>query len=72
MQTWKLLGNRRKTCILDVMCNRFYFGRVQEKVLGHCSAVGRVYISALRTEGPLVYQWSVQGKTSRAGEEMPF
>ena len=27
--------------ILDVMCNRFYFGEVQEDVRGQCS--GRVY-----------------------------
>ena len=34
MQTSKLLGNRRKTYILDVICNIFYFGEVQEVVLG--------------------------------------
>ena len=30
----------RKTCILDVICNRFYFGEVQEEVLGQCSGQG--------------------------------
>ena len=36
----KLLGNRRKTYILDVICNRFYFGEVQEETLGQCSEQG--------------------------------
>ena len=59
MHTSKLLGNRRKTYILDVICNRFYFGEVQEKVLGQCSRQG---ISAPRTESLSVYQQSVPEK----------
>ena len=34
--------------------------------------MGRVYISALRTEGPSVYQWSIPEKTSWVVEEMLF
>ena len=34
LQTSKLLGNRRKTYILDVICNKSYFGKVQEEVVG--------------------------------------
>ena len=49
------MGNRRKAYILDVICNRFYFGEVQEEVLGQCSGQG---ISAPREEGLSVYQWS--------------
>ena len=52
----KLLGNRRKTYILDVICNRSYFGEVQEDALGQCSRVG---ISVPREEGLSVDQWSV-------------
>ena len=33
LQTSRLLGNRRKTYTLDVICNKFYFGEVQEEVL---------------------------------------
>ena len=40
MQTSKLLGNRRKTYILDVICNKFYFGE-ERKLLGQCSGQGR-------------------------------
>ena len=39
LQTSKLLGNRRKTYILDVICYRFYFGEVQEEF--HPSTVGK-------------------------------
>ena len=28
-------------CILGVICNRFYFGKVQEKFLGHWSRLGK-------------------------------
>ena len=53
---------------MDVTCNRFYFGEVQEEVLGQCSGQG---ISAPRKEGLSVYQWSVsEKKTSRVVEEM--
>ena len=40
MQTCKLLGSRRKTYILDVICNKFYFGE-ERKLLGQCSGQGR-------------------------------
>ena len=39
LQTSKLLGKRRKTYILDVICNRYYFGEVQEEVLGQCMCI---------------------------------
>ena len=47
LQTSQLLGKRRKTYILDVICNRYYFGEVQEEVLGQCSQlpVKKVYLS---------------------------
>ena len=62
------MGNRRKTYILDVICNRFYFGEVQEDVLGQCSEQG---ILAPRKESLSVYQWSApEKKTSRVVEEM--
>ena len=70
LKTWELLGNRRKTYILDVICNKFYFGQVQKNVLGLCS--GQSIYSAPRTKGPSVYQWSVPEKTSRVVEEVPF
>ena len=44
LETNKLLENRRKTYILDVTCNKFYFGEVREKVLGQCSGQG-IYFS---------------------------
>ena len=37
MQSSKLLGNRRKTYFGCNLYNRFYFGEVQEDVLGQCS-----------------------------------
>ena len=58
LQTSKLLGNRRNTYILDVICNRFYFGEVQE-VLGQFSEQD---ILATRKEGLFVFQWSVPEK----------
>ena len=60
----KLLGNRRKTYILDAIRNRFYFGEVQEEVLGQSSGQG---ISAPRAEGLSVYQWSVSEKNKQGG-----
>ena len=51
--------------ILDVICNKFYFGEVQEKVLGQCSGQG--YISAPRTEGPSVYPRAVLEKNKQGG-----
>ena len=64
------MGNKRKTYILDLICNRYYFGEVQEEVLGQCSGQG---FSAPRNEGLSVYQWSVPDKkTSRVVEEMPL
>ena len=37
-QASKSLGNRRKTYVLDVICNKFYFGEAQvEEVLGQCT-----------------------------------
>ena len=59
MQTSKLLENKRNTYILDVICNRFYFGEVQEEVLGQCCGQG---ILGPRKEGLSVYQWSVPEK----------
>ena len=41
---------------MDVICNKSYFGEVQEEFLGQCSGQG---ISALRIEGLTVYQLSV-------------
>ena len=55
----KLLGNRRNTYILDVICNRFYFGEVQEDTVEQCSGQG---ISVPKKEGLSVYQWSVLEK----------
>ena len=40
MQTSKLLGNKKKAYILDVICNRICFGEVQEEVLNQC--IGQV------------------------------
>ena len=51
---------------LDVICNRFHFGEVQEEVIDQCSGQG---ISAPRAEGLSVYQWSVP---DRVVEEMPL
>ena len=59
MQTSKLLGNRRRTYILDVICNKFYFGDVQEEVLVHCSGQG-IYLSTYNRR--FIYQWSVPVK----------
>ena len=47
LQTSKLLRNRRKTYILCVIYNRFYFGEVKEEVFGKCSRQG---ISEPRTD----------------------
>ena len=51
------MRNKRKTCILDVICNKFYFQEVQEEVLGQCS--WQDSIAAHRTEILSVYQWFV-------------
>ena len=64
MQTSKLLRNRRKTYILNVICTRFYFGEVQEEVQGQCSGQG---ISAPRTDCLSVYQRSVTEKKIKQG-----
>ena len=53
LQADKLLGMRRKAYILDVICNRFYLGEVQEDVIGQCTGQG---ISEPRAEGLSVYQ----------------
>ena len=37
LQTSKLLGNRRRTYILDVICDKFCFAEVQEEILGQCN-----------------------------------
>ena len=65
LQTSNLLGNRRKTYILDVICCKFYFGEVQEEVLGQCR--GSQGISAPRTECLSVCQWSVPEKNKQGG-----
>ena len=57
------------TSILDVICHRFYFGEVQEDVLGQCSGQG---ISACISEDLSVHQQSVPEKTSRVVEDMPL
>ena len=69
LQTSKLLGNRRKNHISDVICNRFCFWEVQEEVLGHCSGQS---ISAPRTEGLSFYQWSVPVKNKQSGWKNVF
>ena len=54
--------------ILDVICNRFYFGEVQEEVLVQCTEQG---ISAPRTEDLSYYQQSAsERETSRVVEEI--
>ena len=53
------MRNRRKAYIFDVICNRFYFGEVQEEVLDLCSGQ---YTSEPRAEGLSIYQWSVPEK----------
>ena len=53
------MENRRKTYILDIICNRLYFGEVKEEVLSQCSGQG---ISAPRTESLSVSQWSIPEK----------
>ena len=57
LQTGKFLRNRRKAYILDVICDRFYFGEVQQDVLGQCNAQG---ISVPKTEGLIAFQWYVE------------
>ena len=47
---------------MDVICNRFHFGGAREEVLGQCSGQG---ISAPRTEGLSVYQWSFREKKNK-------
>ena len=64
LQASKLLGNRRKTYILDVICNRFYFEEVQEEVLGQRIEQG---ISAPWEECLSAYQWSVPEKKNKRG-----
>ena len=54
--------------ILDVICNRFYFGEVQEEVLVQCTEQG---ISAPRIEDLSYYQQSAsERETSRVVEEI--
>ena len=61
------MGNRRKMYILDVICDRFYFGEVQEEVLGQCGGQG---ILAIRKEGYLSINGLFQEKeTSMEVEE---
>ena len=61
----KLLKNRTKAYILDVICNIFYFLEVQYVILGQCNEQD---ILAPRTENLSAYQWSVREKTSRVVE----
>ena len=71
LQTSKLLGNRRKTYILDLMFNKFYFRVVQEKVLGQCS--GKGYISQhLEQNIFLSISGLFQKKASMVVDEVPF
>ena len=61
------MGNRREAYILDVICSRFYFGEVQEEVLGQCTGQD---IPAPRTEGlPVLSISAPEKKTSRVVEE---
>ena len=53
------MGNRKKTYILDVICNRFYCGEVHEEVPSQYSWKG---VLAPRKRGLSVYHWSVPGK----------
>ena len=66
----KLLGNRRNTYILDVICNRFYFGEVQEEVL--VCAVGRVSQHPEKKVYLSISGLFQKKKTSRVVEEMPL
>ena len=50
--------------ILDVICNRFYFGEVQKEVLRQCSGQDT---SALKKESLFVYQLSVPEKKNKQG-----
>ena len=63
LQASNLLWNRRKTYILDVICNRYYFGEVQEQVLDQCSGQG---ISAPRN-GLSVCQFQKEKKQGSWG-----
>ena len=55
---------------MDVICNKFYFGEIQEEVIGQCTEQG---ISAPRTESLSFYQYPAPEKeTGRVVEEMPF
>ena len=58
------MGNRRKAYILDVICSRFYFGEVQEEVLGQCTGQD---IPAPRTEGVPVLSISAPEKNKQGG-----
>ena len=62
LQISKLLRNRRKAYILDVVCNRFYFGEVQKEGLDQCTGKG---ILAPRTEGLSIYQWPILKKNKQ-------
>ena len=60
--------NTRRTYILNVICNRLYFGEIQEEVLGQCSGQG---ISEARTESLFAISGLFQKKANRV-EEMPL
>ena len=49
----QIIRKIRKTYILDVICNKFYLGEVQEEALGQCTEQG---ISAPRKEVLSLYQ----------------
>ena len=52
----------RTAHVLEVVCNRFYFGEIQEEVIGQCTGQA---ISAPRTEGLSAYPWpSLEKKAS--------
>ena len=67
------MGNKRKAHILDVMCNRFYFGEAKEEVLGQRSWQA-AYLSTLN-KGSIFLSSSEKKqkkqKTSSEVEEMP-
>ena len=66
----QIIRKIRKTYILDVICNKFYLGEVQEEALGQCTEQG---ISAPRKEVLSLYQQSAQEKkTSWVVEKMSF
>ena len=53
--------------VLDVICNKFYFGEVREEVLGQCSKWAGYISQHLEQKGLSVYQCSVPEKNKQGG-----